>query len=312
MNHLTQLIPAILILFVYGLFYLATKVLVPRYKLKKRRSPFKRNFLRSPGEGIRGQVDDVNVDLNVYLLAAVISPLILYSVILTHAYLGSRAISGSSIWFLILIAAAFEAVFVIKLVRSFNQRRKFRLDCEGELAVGRELNQLLRDGYYVYHDFPADNFNIDHIVVGPAGVYAVETKARRKPSTGKGQSDAKVIYDGQKLHFPDWTETKPLEQVRWQAQWLSKWLSSAVGDSIYVQPVIALPGWYVDRISTNDLPVINPEQFQSILKSSKDIKMDEKLLTRIVHQFDQRCREVHIGAAEGPGGRSGLGEKEKA
>lgn len=114
-----------------------------------------------------------------------------------------------------------------------NRRRKFRLGYEGELAVGQELNQLLREGYEVYHDFPADKFNIDHIIIGPAGVYAVETKTRQKPTTGSGQSDAKVVYDGQKLKFPDWVETKPLAQVRRQAQWLSKWLSSAVGNSIH-------------------------------------------------------------------------------
>ena len=44
----------------------------------------------------------------------------------------------------------------------------------------------------------ADKFNIDHVIIGPAGVYAVETKARRKPETGKGRSDARVVYDGTK------------------------------------------------------------------------------------------------------------------
>ena len=86
----------------------------------------------------------------------------------------------------ILLVALFETYFIIKLLRLLNRRRKFRLGYEGELAVGQELNQLLREGYEVYHDFPADKFNIDHIIIGPAGVYAVETKARQKPTTGKG------------------------------------------------------------------------------------------------------------------------------
>lgn len=174
------------------------------------------------------------------------------------------------------------------------------------------MNQLLRDGYDVYHDFPAEKFNIDHIIIGPAGVYAVETKARRKPATGDGQFDAKVVYDGRKLHFPDWVETKPLEQARRIAQWLSRWLSSAVGDSVNVQPVIALPGWYVERQSPNGFPVINPKNIRSILKSSRNKALDESMVTRIVHQIDQRCRDVHPRANEGLAGKPGLPDKDNA
>ena len=312
MNHFAQLIPALLILFVYGLFYLVTKVLVAHNKLKKRRSPFKDKFLRSPGESIRLQLEDLSADINVHLISALFLPLVFYSSVLSQAYFGNRTPSLPLILILILLAALFEVYFVVRLVKLLNRRRQLRLGYEGELAVGQELNQLLRHGYYVYHDFPADRFNIDHVVLGPAGVFAVETKARRKPTTGNGQSDAKVIYDGQKLHFPDWMETKPLEQARRQAQWFSKWLSSAVGDSIHAQPVIALPGWYVDRISANGFPVINPKNFRSILKSNKRILLDKSMIARIVHQIDQRCRDVHPRASEGLGGRPGLADNEKA
>jgi len=217
--------------------------------------------------------------------------------------------SFPTILVLILLAALFEAYFLFKLVQLINRRRKFRLGYEGELAVGQELNQLLQDGYTVYHDFPADNFNIDHIVVGSAGVYAVETKARQKPTTGDGKSDAKVVYNGKMLQFPDWKETEPLEQARRQAQWLSKWISSAVGDPIDTQPVVALPGWYVDRTSSKGIPVINPKNFRLIMKPDKNKPLDESTITRINHQIYQRCRDVQPRASEGLGGKPGLPTK---
>lgn len=306
MNHPAQFLPFVLILLIYGLLYLVTKLLVAYHKMKKRKSPFKDNLLRSPGEWLRKQLDDINLELNVNLSSAFAVPLAVYAVVLTQAYFGGKAVSASLVLYAILTVAAFEAYFIFKLVKLISTRRKFRLGYEGELAVGQQLNQLLRDGYYVYHDFSADKFNIDHIVVGPAGVYAVETKARRIPDTGSGQSDAKVIYDGQKLHFPDWTETKPLEQARLRAQWLSKWLSSAVGDPIHAKPVIVLPGWFVDRMSPNGVSVINPKQFKSVLNSDKDKKLDEKMIARIIHQLDQRCRDLHPRAGDGLGGSPGL------
>jgi hypothetical protein len=310
LNHFAQLIPALGILIVYGLLYLVTKVLISYYKIKKRRSPFVENFLRSPGESIRRQLDDLSDDIIVYLCSALFLPLVFYTGVLSQAYFGNITPSLSFILVLILLAAAFEAYFIFKLVKLISRRRKFRLGYEGELAVGQELNQLLRYGYEVYHDFPAENFNIDHIVVGSAGVYAVETKARQKPTNGNGQSDARVVYDGQKLQFPDWTETKPLKQARRQAQWLAKWLRSAVGDSIDVQPVVTLPGWYVERKSANGFPVINPKNFRLIIKPDKRKLLDESMITRINHQIDQRCRDVHPRASDGLGGKPNLPNKE--
>jgi hypothetical protein len=312
LNHPEQLMPPFLILLLCGLFYLAAKLLVARNKLKKRESPFTGNFLKSPGERLRSRLLSINDDINVYLFSAFFSPMIIYSGLITHAYFGNNTPSLPLILMIVLPAAALEAHFILKLVKLINRRRKLRLGYEGQLAVGQELNQLLRYGYYVYHDFPADNFNIDHVVVGPAGVYAVATKAWQTAKTGNGQSDGKVIYDGQKLHFPDWTETKPLKQARKRAQWLSKWLSSAVGDYVHVQPVVALPGWFVDRMPANGLPVINPREVRSILNSNQGSALDEKMLSRIVHQIDQRCRDAHFRAGEGLGGKPGLAEKENS
>lgn len=74
--------------------------------------------------------------------------------------------------------------------------------------------------------------NIDHVVVGPAGVFAVETKARAKSTSDNRSADAKVTDDGKCLHFPRWKEVKPLEQAKNQAVWLERWLSSATGDTL--------------------------------------------------------------------------------
>lgn len=82
----------------------------------------------------------------------------------------------------------------------------------------RALISLVADGGMVYHDFPADKFNIDHIVIGESAVFAIETKSRRKPAKG-GSASARVSYNGKTLKFPVHTETKPIDQARHQAQW---------------------------------------------------------------------------------------------
>ena len=61
------------------------------------------------------------------------------------------------------------------------------------------------------HDFPANQFNVDHVVIGPTGVFAVETKARSKPVNGGGKQDATVVCHGDHLAFPNGSDYASVE-----------------------------------------------------------------------------------------------------
>ncbi len=63
---------------------------------------------------------------------------------------------------------------------------------------------LIGGGYSIFHDFPGQTadgtrFNIDHVLVGPAGAIIIETKAWSKNAELKTKESAVVRYDGQKL-----------------------------------------------------------------------------------------------------------------
>jgi hypothetical protein len=49
---------------------------------------------------------------------------------------------------------------------------------EGEEVVGKILEELAGDGWHVLHDVSFGRGNIDHVVVGPGGIFTVETKSR--------------------------------------------------------------------------------------------------------------------------------------
>jgi hypothetical protein len=55
---------------------------------------------------------------------------------------------------------------------------------DGEREVAEYLDNLTRRGNYVFHDIPANGFNIDHIVVSTHGIFTLETKAYSKPEHG--------------------------------------------------------------------------------------------------------------------------------
>ncbi len=278
----------------FSLFLVLWALILPaywqRFKKRHRRSPLTHQLLRSPGEELSKKIEDVNTEIDSHLLVFSTLPL---AVFISYLLLSPHSKTPRNpILDLAVILAPFLLWMLWKIVKLMGIRYKLRLGLDGERAVGQELNQLMLKGCRVYHDFPAEGFNIDHIVIGPKGVFAVETKARAKPDKGRGDKDARVEYDGKALNFPDWKETKPLLQAEHQAKWLGRWISSAVGEKVDVKPVIALPGWYVHRTGRGRVMVINGKEAHFMAGRPFGKGLSEKLIQRIAHQVEQRCRDV--------------------
>lgn len=257
-----------------------------------RRSPLNQMLLRGPGESLRNELDDTFGDMMIYVSTFPVLPLLIYAHHISQSYFSEtqESVSRTSVEVLITLAAIIFLLF--KIITLLKRAKNLRLGYEGEVAIAQELNQLMREGAYVFHDVPADGFNIDHVVVWPKGVFAVETKARMKPKRDRGAEDAKVVFDGQRLQFPGWAETAPLDQATRQAKWLAQWLSSAVGDKVGVKPVLALPGWFVDVKAKSDVVIINGRNASGTFGKISHTALSEEMIKRIAHQLEQRCRDV--------------------
>lgn len=183
-------------------------------------------------------------------------------------------------------------LFTLYWLQNFYRKKKrnARLGYQGQMAVGLELNQLMLEGYHVYHDFAADHFNIGHIVVGRSGIFTVATHTRSKPRGANGRQGATVEYNGKMLDFPDGEDFKIIEQAEQQASWLSEWISRAIGEPVAARAIVALPGWSVKRTSAEGISVVNPGQFTSLFKHIKPRILTDAMITRIVDQLEQKCR----------------------
>jgi hypothetical protein len=254
---------------------------------KGERPPFKDKLLRSPGEGLRREIADISDDVTSYIMSASTIPLLLYCIYTT----GIGRFPPPLFW---VVGGGFTLFCIWKTLTLISRRRDRRVGMAGEMATGEELNRLMLDGYHVYHDFPADRFNIDHILVGSSGVFAVETKARSKRRDGKPKSKVEVVYDGKQLRFPSWVTSVPIEQAKAQATWLSKWLSNAVGDPVRVSPMVTIPGWYIERRTPEGVPVLNPKEVKIYLETKSDAVLSESMIKRICHQLEQKCRDVDL------------------
>ena len=63
------------------------------------------------------------------------------------------------------------------IIYAYNNAKSWNKGIKGEYIVAEYLNQLPED-YFVFNDvkFPGSYGNLDHVVVGPTGIYVIETK----------------------------------------------------------------------------------------------------------------------------------------
>ena len=261
-----------------------------RIDRRKLRMPVTEKLLRGPGESLQKKLEELEDQLSTELAIAFCLPLICASEYL----IGRHTSSGGAVNFGVGLSGGTAFVLICRrLFRLMDQKRNYRLGLLGERAVGEELNQVMLQGCRVFHDVPnAPYGNIDHVLIAPSGVYGVETKGRRKKDS-EGKEGHKVTFDGLCLRFGAGPrESKCLEQAKQQASRLSDWLSKAVGEAVYVQPVLALPGWFVERKGRGEVIVVSGRSVKSLVKGQR--VLDEAMIGRIAHQLDQRCRDVEF------------------
>ena len=281
---------------IFGLMHLVLFV-YRQYNLRKRsRTPFtEKALLRLPGHSLDREIRDIDERLTINLFTLLFTATIFANITITTMLIAKKEINFPNLGIPFIAAGIMIIFFIYKFVTCLFIRQKLKLGYFGELVTAEELNKLMPEGNHVFHDFQADDFNIDHIVVGPAGVFAIETKARSKAVSGDGKKDAKAIYNGREIIFSNFNDTKYLEQAKRQAKWLSTWLKSAIGEPVEVFPMISLPGFYVERKAPSDgMFVINPKQMKTVIRSKLVKNLDESKILRIVHQLDQKCRDLEI------------------
>jgi hypothetical protein len=275
-------------------FLLFAMWLAARRRKESDKNPLTQRLLRPPGESLRVKIDSLTDKMSEQIITA----------------MGCCGIVGFGAW------AAFEnpigggimlliglAVFIpisCSLWNTSATYRDYRLGFIGERAVGEELNQLLASGWKVFHDVefhenPGQKpFNIDHVVVGTGGVFAIETKTRRKRIKRKADDPKnEVVFNGSTLVYPWGQEPFGIDQARQRAVYLQKWLRSQLKNEVSVQPVLALPGWSVNRRAKSDLHVISGREIANLFRDEhKKPRIDPQIVNAIAALLEQKCRDV--------------------
>jgi len=130
----------------------------------------------------------------------------------------------------------------VRKARSVPADQAHRRASAAERKTARQLRGLTKQGWHILHAraVPRDrdgvsDGKIDHLVIGPTGVYAIDSEQWDKRLPVRTLSHLKLF------HGP-FEKKDRLDEARWEANQASRLLSKALGIEIPVQPSVAIYG----------------------------------------------------------------------
>jgi hypothetical protein len=160
----------------------------------------------------------------------------------------------------------------------------WRRGAAGERRTARLLDPLERHGWAVLHDLavPGSRANIDHLVIGPGGVFVIDSKHYR----GRLQLDGSG-----RLWHGRYPLASTLRTVDYEADRAAQVL---VDPDVVVVPIVAVHGAQVPwgKVVTNGVPVVAARRLPSMLRELPAVLGPE----RVAALADQARVRFHAAA----------------
>ena len=248
-----------------------------------KRSPLKEPPLRLPGQSADEAIHTIYYEE----LMPAVTVVLAVALMAFYEWLAWAFDIQRHPWLLTLAVVIVFGMSYRKMGRAVRGARQMRLGREGEKAVGQALEGLREKGYRVLHDIVIPGkFNIDHMLIGPGGIFVIETKTRSKPLKG----DARVDYDGKRVTVNGWVpDRNPVEQVQACRDWVRDQLKSEATRDFPLRGVVLFPGWFVnDQPKGCEVWVMNEKSLAKFLEHERekmtadDIQCATAILTRYV------------------------------
>lgn len=108
--------------------------------------------------------------------------------------------------------------------------RAWRVGADGEETIGGRLDRLTKHGWHVLHSVPvgSQDSDIDHVLIGPGGVYTINTKKHPGKSVWVGGSTAMI--SGRRVRY--------IPKAEYEADRAERLLTRAAGFPVAVRPVL--------------------------------------------------------------------------
>lgn len=287
--QLSWLLPLVLLFSLLVLMLATLQHFLAEIRLGRHAIPLDPSALHSPGEATRRRIDRINGEITAFAVATGTIPLALYAAMLSYVHFLHMELGWMDSAYVGVISAGFIMYASRKIKRLKAKRRRLQAAYEGRMAVVQEVNRLMPDGYRVYHAFPTDRFHIDHIIVGPNGVFTLTTKVL--PRSGNSDRD-RLTVDGRHLFLDKQRDERTLTHAAFQASWLAKWLLTSTGEALTVQPLLTIPGREVVFLRPSDVMVVAPAAIGDAIHRYQGPRLSDKTIRLVSAQVEVKCRSA--------------------
>ena len=242
-------------------------IFVNHYPKEVTRTPIKGNVRRQAGQSAREWLNEFVDDEA--LLAVIPLFFMLWWLIIELSHRYSKHLTP--LWLIgsFLVLSVANLLYRIRRIRS--KAKQMKQGIFGERYVAQIIDRdLVPKGYKVFHDIVINKdkrqFNIDHLLIGPNGVFSIETKTWSKPIRG----ETLATFDGEFISLNDKVrQPNTIGQANALAKEASELIKKQTGLTINVIPVVVVVGWYV-RKTCSGFPkvlVVNEEAMAAFIQN---------------------------------------------
>ena len=132
---LYSFIPVGIVVLAFLVLWFAVNLRKRRFLKLNRRSPLTRNMLRTPGESLRSEIEEIKFDNNCLATIYLISPFLMYSICITQLYALPKTNLVTSLFFGGILVFTAWAFTLRKFFQNAELIRRKQLGLEGELSL---------------------------------------------------------------------------------------------------------------------------------------------------------------------------------
>ncbi len=259
--------------------------------------------LRSPGASIFERIERTTSEFSVFAVAVAVVPLALLVTYLSYLLFSGKAESLLDIVYLVCLLVGFLLYGTNKLRRLDAKKRRLQRVYAGLQTVAQEISRLMASGYRVYHDFPSGRFHIDHIIVGPNGVFSIQSRIPSCFDPAAAQKQCVIRARGKKLMAMKIVDGVTMRTTAFHASWLANWLLTAAGEAVRVQALLTLPGFTIEAVDTRDVIAVDPMHIVGVVRTTRANPLGSETIQRLCEEIELKYRRERSGRGGPPGQR---------
>lgn len=224
---------------------------------------FADSIMRESAQRFRDELERLTSSQSIYLSGALMFVVLFCAAYILQARHLFEGYPSWQLWLQIGFLAFAAIVATWRLGRTILARRQIKFLRDANVAVGHQLQNIATGANRVFHDIETSAGVVDHVLVGQAGIYAVNVIARR------GARKGNATLNDNDLHFADSEDLVAVVDVTASTARLEKEICKLLGHRIRVRSVIAVPGWDIGEQASDRHLLVN-ERTIAMLRGWKD------------------------------------------